>query len=149
MRCAGIATLSLVCFAFCCACFVTRSVAYAEQLTTDAPAQQTSDAGAAAPITTNAQTDKKLDELGTKLDGLSSSLGEQGAKLDQVNSGVTALRTTNEQQTAQTITVDATQWEYMQKSDQVQNFFLLVLSLLVSALLGTRLWDAFSRGWRR
>lgn len=148
MRCVGIATLSFVCFALCCECFVTRSVAYAEQLTTDVPAQQISDVGAAAP-TTNAQTDKKIDELGTKLDGLSSSLGEQGAKLDQVNSSVTALRTTNEQQTAQTLTVDATQWDYIQKSDQVQNFFLLVLSLLVSALLGTRLWDAFAKGWRK
>ena len=148
MRCAGIVTFSFVCFALCCVCFVTRSVAYAEQLTTEQPAQQTSDAGAATPAT-NAQTEKKLDDLGIKIDGLYSSLGEQGAKLDQVNSGVTALRTTNEQQTAQTITIDATQWEYMQKSDQIQNFFLLVLSLLVSALLGTRLWDAFSRGWRR
>lgn len=148
MRCVGIATMSFVCFALCCACFVMRSVAYAEQLTTDQPAQTTSDVGAAAPAT-NAQTEKKLDDLGTKIDGLAGSLGEQGAKLDQVSSGVSALRTTSEQQTAQTITVDATQWDYIQKSDQVQNFFLLVLSLLVSALLGTRLWDAFSRGWRR
>ena len=81
-----------------------------------------------------------LGDLAVKVDGLASARGDEGA--GQSGSYVVVL--------------DAEQWSDVQRCWQWAKgglsaclFLALVCTLLVAALLGNRLWAAFSQGWRR
>lgn len=97
-------------------------------------------------------------------DSLRDELHELGDKVDYLESGVLALSsgTTADEgdenaEGANTIVMlDDGQWSEVREAwgwcksgFSLALFFLVVSTLMVSALLGTRLWDAFSEGWRR
>lgn len=98
-------------------------------------------------------------------DSLRDELHELGDKVDYLESGVRALSSGSsadegdenvESANSAVILLDDGQWSEVReawgwcKSGFSLALFLLVVStLMVSAMLGTRLWDAFSEGWRR
>lgn len=122
---------------------------------TTAPTAQTQNNGV-----TDAQLRAVLDEyalartsdvqsLSTKIDTISSAVAANGEKIDGVSTAVA-------ENSATTVTIDASQWDDMRESwqfckqgIQVGLFLVLVLALVVAALLGNRLWDAFAKGWRK
>lgn len=103
----------------------------------------------------SAEVDAALGEVG--IDALSSKVDELAADTAGVASDVVALRTAVESEgSASTVVlVDATQWEEMRESWEwlkqgfsVALFLVLVVTLLVAALFGNRLWQAMATGWR-
>lgn len=102
-----------------------------------------------------AEVDAALGEVG---------IGDVGAKVDElaantegVASDVVALRTAVESGGAEStvVLVDSSQWEEMRESwawlkqgFSVVLFLVLVITLLVAALFGNRLWQAMATGWR-
>lgn len=103
----------------------------------------------------SAEVDAALGEVG--IDALSSKVDELAASAQGVASDVVALRTAVESEgSASTVVlVDATQWEEMRESWEwlkqgfsVALFLVLVVTLLVAAMFGNRLWQAMATGWR-
>lgn len=98
-------------------------------------------------------------------DSLRDELHELGDKVDHLESGIRAFSSGSsadegdenvEDANSAVILLDDGQWSEVReawgwcKSGFSLALFLLVVStLMVSAMLGTRLWDAFSEGWRR
>ena len=81
-----------------------------------------------------------LGDLAVKVDGLASSRGDEGSS----------------QSGSYVVVLDDGQWADVQRCWQWAKgglsaclFLALVCTLLVAALLGNRLWAAFSQGWRR
>lgn len=83
-----------------------------------------------------------------KLDTISSAVAANGEKIDGVSASVAS-------DAASVVLIDSTQWgtmaskwDTLAQSMQVVLFLALVVTLLLAALFGNRLWSAFSRGWR-
>lgn len=91
----------------------------------------------------DAQVSEGLADVSAKLDSLSSdvrSLGDSGNAGDDVTY-VVAL--SDEQwQTARDC------WVWAKSGFSVALFLLLLSTLLIASVLGSRLWDTFSAGWR-
>lgn len=98
-------------------------------------------------------------------DTLRDELHELGDKVDYLESGVLALSSGSsagegdenvENANSALILLDDGQWSELREAwgwcksgFSLALFLLVVCTLMVSAMLGTRLWDAFSEGWRR
>lgn len=90
-----------------------------------------------------------VQSLSTKVDTISQAVASDGQKIDSLSTAVA-------ENSASTVTIDAGQWQEMRESwlycksgIQVGLFLVLVLSLIVAALFGNRLWSAFAKGWRK
>lgn len=115
-----------------------------------------------------AGTDAALDQLSAKVDELGKQYEdgnkEVSQRLDSVEKGLadnTALmrgasdETANAENTTYTVQISDEQWQQMRESwlwakslSSVALFLGLVLVLVVAALFGSRLWSAFTKGWR-
>lgn len=98
-------------------------------------------------------------------DSFREELNELGDKVDYLESGIRALSSGSsadegdenvENANSAVILLDDGQWSEVREAwgwcksgFSLALFLLVVCTLMVSALLGTRLWDAFSEGWRR
>lgn len=102
-----------------------------------------------------AEVDAALGEVG--IYALGAKVDELAANTEGVASDVVALRTAVESGGAEStvVLVDSSQWEEMRESwawlkqgFSVALFLVLVVTLLVAALFGNRLWQAMATGWR-
>lgn len=112
-------------------------------------------------VQTDAQTveiNQKLDEqtlaLTTQLDTMSyeHQVNLETLATDTANATVQALKDANAQAegegTSQVVSIDASQWAFMQDSLRVSNT-LAVFSMLVTCLVaGILLFNVFAGGWR-
>ena len=108
--------------------------------------QEGSDDGKAKDYTKDFETvNTKLDMLGEGQTILYEQIGNatRGAEVEE--------RATNE-----TVSIDGAQWQEMRESwlwikgaAGIALFYAMVVTLLVAAVFGSRLWSAFSKGWRR
>lgn len=103
----------------------------------------------------DAEVSAALGEVG--INALGAKVDELAANTAGVASDVVALRTAVESGGAEStvVLVDSAQWEEMRESwawlkqgFSVALFLVLVVTLLVAALFGNRLWQAMSTGWR-
>lgn len=88
--------------------------------------------------------------LGDRLDEVSQQVQEVGSKVEQSatvikasSDGVTYVAL-NDDQWAEVQSC----WGWAKSCASFGLFLVLVCTLIVSALLGSRLWSAFSKGWR-
>lgn len=93
---------------------------------------------------------------------LSSSIEQVGVGVDDCVTGVSALSgklddlaEVVESEGNTVVVLDSGQWQDIQRcwgwtknAAGVALFLVLVTTLLVSALLGSRIWDTFTKGWR-
>lgn len=93
-------------------------------------------------------------ELKDEINGVAGQLDELGKSTEDLRSEVRASN--EQQQTAGTILVDDAQWSEMQQAwwqakdtIAVALFLEIVITLLLAASLGCKMWDFFSKGWRR
>lgn len=102
-----------------------------------------------------AEVDAAMGEVG--FDDVAAKVDELAANTAGVASDVDALRTAVESGGAEStvVLVDSAQWAEMQESwawlkqgFSVALFLVLVVTLLVAALFGNRLWQAMATGWR-
>lgn len=87
------------------------------------------------------------------------SLGDAlSGDIKALSSGVDALSAKEDSKAGETVVVvlDSSQWAEIQKcwgwakaGAQVGVYLALVCTLMVCAILGTRLWGSFSKGWRK
>lgn len=87
------------------------------------------------------------------IDAVNDSVGALSSKVDALAANVDDSK---EAQENLVVTLDEGQWTTVQRcwgwgkaAGQVALFLELVILLMVCTLLGTRLWDAFSKGWRK
>lgn len=87
--------------------------------------------------------------ISQKLDTVSAGVASVGQKADGISAALSS-------DAAPVVVIDGGQWSEMQdawlwcKSGmQVGLFLVLLLSLCCAAMLGSRLWSAFSKGWRK
>lgn len=92
-----------------------------------------------------------LETITMRLDGLDAGLV---ALSDAVSQGSGSDEDT--EVTASVVVLDSTQWEDVREAwgwcktgFSVALYFVVLCTLLVAALLGTRLWATFAEGWRR
>ena len=91
----------------------------------------------------DAQVSAGLADVSEKLDSLSSdvrALADSGNAGDDVT--YTVMLTDEQWQTARDC------WVWAKSGFSVALFLLLLSVLLVASVLGSRLWDTFSAGWR-
>lgn len=91
----------------------------------------------------DAQVSEGLADVSAKLDSLSSdvrALGDSGDGGEDVT--YTVMLTDEQWQTARDC------WLWAKSGFSVALFLLLLSTLLIASVLGSRLWDTFSAGWR-
>lgn len=94
------------------------------------------------------------------VDAVEPQLRANGDAITILSSEVQQLRneqaTTNETQTMQVVALSDGQWQELhdtmvryQQVSGVTLYLMLSLTLLVAAIFGNKLWEAFSKGWRK
>lgn len=93
--------------------------------------------------------------LNESINGVAGQLDVLQETTNELRNEVRSSNEQQEQQTGTAIVVDSSQWSEMQQAwwqarDTLAAAFFLefVLVLLVAALVGTKLWGIFSKGWR-
>ena len=127
-------------------------------------------AAAPAPVADNGEVLARIDNSTSSIDAaMSEGFANVNSRLDAIGNDQARLmldienatiggeeRNANETETNATVTISPAQWsqlesnwDALQASSAVSLFLTLVCTLLVAAVFGSRLWDAFSKGWRR
>lgn len=103
------------------------------------------------------QTNQDIDVLSAKMQ---DGIGNVTTRLDAIERGQSEMAAdvneTRGDDGNATVQIDSAQWQQMRESwlwakdcASLALFLVLVASLFVAALLGTKLWEGFSKGWRR
>ena len=124
------------------------------------PEQQVSSVDLSGVVDGIKRTDDDVNAVGAKLtdgiDGVAGQIDDLSKTTNDLAIEVRASNERNEQQQTTTMLVDDAQWAEMRQSwwqakDTLAVAFFLefVIALLLASILGAKLWDFFSKGWRR
>lgn len=100
--------------------------------------------------------DARYQDLSADLAGLSASVSALADSQDLTTKQVSKLASSSPDSTATyVVALSSEQWDTVREcwvlaktGGALALFLALVCTLLVAALLGSRLWSAFSKGWR-
>lgn len=91
------------------------------------------------------------------VEGLRGDIDALGDKVVSLESGIRALTSDDAADTdaCAVVVLDSSQWQEVREAwgwckpgISLMLYLAMVVTLLVAALLGTRLWSAFTKGWR-
>ena len=159
----GVLLLMGVCF---CGSYALAQESAGDESTSTAPeSTQAPDSGAAIQVVTlddaRAMVDYAVVETGNaQLERQDATLSVLTDKIDGVDVAVRALAKAvsdeGDTTTSAVVVLDGEQWSVIQRcwgfakgAGVVCLFTMVACTLFVCVLVGQRLWDAFSRGWRR
>lgn len=144
----------IACFACCCACCVLGGVAHAE-VTSDVQQYVQQVVDTRMQEYTRDELRPATDALLSQVNRIDGTIKAYDARFNEVQAKLDAVDAQLQSDDAKVVLLDETQWATLRDcwhwgktAAAVALFLALSVTLLVCVVIGQRLWDAFSRGWR-